>query len=84
MYCGKQSKYQDRYFFKSFYKETEGLGDYFRLPVSIQNCVEGKNYFVLLKYNKPFPEDNNVYLGRYELSGKIALGHYIDSFVTDE
>ena len=84
VYCGSQSKYQVRYFFKAIYKETEGLTDYFRLPVSIQNCVEGKNYFVILKYNKKFPEDDSVYLGRYELLGKIALGHYIDTFVTDE
>ena len=49
MYCEAQSKNQVRYFFKAIYKETEGLGNYFRLPISIQNCVEVK--IILLYLN---------------------------------
>lgn len=83
MYCLSRSKYQVKYLQKVFYFETDGLDDYYRIPISISNCAEGKNYYVVYRYKKPF-KNNNVYLGKYELLGKVVLGHYIDTFVGEE
>ena len=78
-YCKTTSYYQIKLLQYFSYIQIPEFNGYYRIPVSINDCVKGEPYYILFDYGKEYKKEK-LSIARVLFEGNIVLPSYIDIF----
>ena len=78
-YCKTSSYYQTKLLKYFSYIQIPEFNGYYRIPISINNCVRGEPYYILFDYGKEYKKEK-LSIEKVIFEGKITYPYYIDVF----
>ena len=78
-YCKNSSSYQIKFLEYFSYVSIKEFNDYYRIPITIKNCIEREPYYILFDYGKEYKKES-ISISKIVFYGKLNNVYYIDQF----